>query len=60
MKRDKLIAGIVILVMTLPITLMWNVFYGVHLDVQTIYGGLLGAFLGIGLDRLVTGTIESE
>ena len=60
MKRNELIIGIVILVMTLPITLMWNVVYGVRLDIQAIYGGTLGAIIGIGLDRLVTGIIGSK
>ncbi len=52
--------GIVILVMTVPITLTWNVFYRVHLDIQAIYGGTLGALIGIGLDRLVSGNHRKE
>lgn len=60
MKKNELIIGAVILVLTLPITLTWNVFLGVHLDSQAIYGGTLGALIGIGLDRLVTGIIGSK
>jgi hypothetical protein len=59
MMKDELIIGIVILIVTLPITLTWNLM-GVHVDVQAIYGGTLGAIIGIGLDRLIKGIIGSK
>jgi hypothetical protein len=50
----------VILAVTVPGVLTWSLFFEVHLDSQTIYGGMLGALLGIGLDRLVSGFIGNK
>jgi hypothetical protein len=60
MTSKELISGIVILVVTFPVVSIWNVVLGVRLDTQAIYGGMLGALLGIGLDRLVAGLSGSK
>jgi len=33
---------------------------GVHVDSQAVYGGFLGALMGIGLDRIVTDAVGSK